>query len=124
MCWKETLESKDVFNINIFGDKFISTEVETYWKNDEPSSLSEVVCEVGAETILLADIKTIQPSMTKKEISAMKRFKPHFTEVGWLNDKVKYLRNHGFFRDIIAKAKNNNQPKPLQFVQIEVLSLS
>ena len=90
--------------------------METYWKNDKLSSLSEAVCQVGAATILLADLKTIQPSMTNKEISVMKKFNPHFTEVGWLNDTVKYLINHRFFREIIAKAIKKNKPKPLQFV--------
>lgn len=87
--------------------------METHWKNDKFSSLSEVVCRVGAENILLADLKTIQPSMTNKEISAMKRFNPHFTEVGWLNDMVKYLINHRLFREIIANAMKKNKPKPL-----------
>jgi len=64
--------------------------VETYQKNNEFSSLSEVVCKVGAKNILLADLKTIQPSMMNEEIFAMKRFNPHFTEVGWLNNMVKY----------------------------------
>lgn len=89
--------------------------MEAYWKKDELTSLSEVVCQVGTKTILLADLKTIQPSMTQKEISAMKRFNPNFTEVGWLNDRVKYLINHNFFREIIAMAMNNKKPKPLQF---------
>ena len=29
----------------------------------------------------------------------MKRFNPHFTEVGWLNDMVKYLTDNRLFRD-------------------------
>ena len=84
----------------------------------------EVVCQVGTETILLADLKTIQPSMTQKEISAMKGFNPNFTEVGWLNDKVKYSINHRFFREIIAMVMKNKKPKPLQFLQREVRSLA
>ena len=76
--------------------------METHWKKDDLKSLSEVVCQVVTETILLADLKTIQPSMTQKEISAMKGFNPNFTEVGWLNDKVKYSINHRFFHEIIA----------------------
>ena len=64
--------------------------METYWKKDELTSLSEVVCQVGIKTILLADLKTIQPFVTQKEIFAMKRFNPNFTKVGWLNDMVQH----------------------------------
>ena len=72
-----------------------------------------MVCQVGTETILLADLKTIQRSMTNKEISAMKRFNPHFTDVGWLNDMIKYLVNHRLFCEIIANMKKN-KPKPIK----------
>ena len=86
----------------------------TYWKKDEFTSLSEVVCQVGTETTLLADLTTIQPSMTQRGIFAMKRFNPNFTEVGWLNNMVQHYINHRFFSEVIAMAMKNKKPNPLQ----------
>lgn len=41
----------------------------------------------------------------------MKRFNLNFIEVGWLNDRVKYLINYNFFREIIAMVMNNKKFK-------------
>lgn len=66
----------------------LKKKVESYWNINAHSDLSEVVCRVGVDEILVGDFKTIQPSMSAEEIEMMKKFSLRFREVGWLNDKV------------------------------------
>ena len=66
-------------------------QVESYWNINAHSDLSEVVCRVGVDEILVGDFKTIQPSMSSEEMEMMKKFSLRFREVGWLNDEVRFL---------------------------------
>ena len=59
------------------------------WNTELHPDFSEVVCEAGGQKILVGDLKTLQPTMSSREQEMMRKFSPKFSEVGWLNDKVR-----------------------------------
>jgi len=51
--------------------------------------LAQVVCQsLTGDALTVADIKTIQPKMSKTQQAKMLALSPKF-RVGWLNDKVR-----------------------------------
>ncbi|CAH3129269.1 unnamed protein product, partial [Porites lobata] len=77
------LKKKVVIHPIFLANHFIylfSQAVESYWNINAHSDLSEVVCRVGVDEILVGDFKTIQPSMSAEEIEMMKKFSLRFRE--------------------------------------------
>ncbi|CAH3140316.1 unnamed protein product, partial [Porites lobata] len=74
--FRKNICSEDDLRSRIF-ETFV---VESYWNINAHSDLSEVVCRVGVDEILVGDFKTIQPSMSAEEIEMMKKFSLRFRE--------------------------------------------